>query len=580
LQKNAEQQAALLDIIGLIYDTPNNPNLWPELLESLDALALSHTAGSDSTTDNDASHEYISLLLPHFHRAITIDNEADNQYEKTAALSNILDQLPLGVILVNATNTPVTLNSRAHDFLKTSSFLRIEKDKLVANTSKDTGLLYKLIKLANQGKAQDFLMATKDNKTCALHIKQASKADIKYISDLTAIFITCTDTQRTFSSDKLMAMLHITEAEARLVSTLLDSSHNLSEAADAMNISKHTVRNQMKSILEKTNTSSQSELLKQVLRSRDAIIEGSETVETTLNSHNADNGGNNTFSTLSLYDGSELEYTEYGDPSGIPILYFHSIIHSRQTFNPFSDFIETHGLRIIAPERPGFGATSLPKRISHTAFANNIKQLTEHLGLEKFYVLGEGNGGAFALACAAILPDQVIRASVVACVPDKNFDHVREVHPFERQLHRIKQKASAKLLFTLGKVILKVLSKHDYLLRLMSSYYCPSDWTIVQSSAYRQLYQESMRNTLDHNTKGFVEDYFARIHPWDFQTQNILSHIDIWHGDSDTYTKIESAKAIADSIPNHTTYFLENHGYCIFFSHADRILEQLVCTKN
>ena len=567
-QKSAIEQAALLDIIGLIYDTPNDAKLWHELLENIDALVQVQEHKHKTSSD-----DYIEILTPHIHRAISMTDKDESKHQEYSALSNIIDQLPIGVILVDALNAPITLNSRAEAFLQKSPFLRIDKGKLVATSSKETGHLYKLIQLANQGDAQDFLMSSKDNKTCALHIMQASRTNIEHASDLTAIFITCTDTQRHFSTSELMQMLHITEAEARLVSTLLDSSHNLSEAADTLQISKHTVRNQMKSILEKTNTGSQSELLKKVLRSRDAIIESSETSETddkTLESNNTK------YTSLTLHDSSSLEYTEYGDPSGIPIMYFHGIIHSRQIFNPFSDYIETHGLRIIAPERPGFGATSLPKDISLTSFANNIKQLADHLGIEKFYVLGEGNGGGAALACADTLPKQVIRTSVVACVPDRSFDQLRKLFPFERQLHQMKQKYSKTLAIPLAKIMLKMLSKYDVFIQLMASNFHHTDRDIVLSPEYARIFQGSMRNALPYNAKGFLQDYFSRSQDWDFQTQNISGHVDVWHGDSDPYTKIESAKAIADSIPTHTTHFLENHGHYIFFSHTDKILEQLI----
>jgi hypothetical protein len=59
--------------------------------------------------------------------------------------------------------------------------------------------------------------------------------------------------------------------------------------------------------------------------------------------------------TLQLRDGRQLAYAEYGDPNGSPVMLFHGNPSSRLSWGliPGSPFRPR--LRLIAPDRPGFG---------------------------------------------------------------------------------------------------------------------------------------------------------------------------------------------------------------------------------
>src|SRR6266508_482559 len=63
---------------------------------------------------------------------------------------------------------------------------------------------------------------------------------------------------------------------------------------------------------------------------------------------------------IALPDGRALAYAEYGDPTGRPVLFFHATPGYRR--NPWTSDAELRsgGVRLIAPDRPGVGA-STPK---------------------------------------------------------------------------------------------------------------------------------------------------------------------------------------------------------------------------
>lgn len=113
---------------------------------------------------------------------------------------------------------------------------------------------------------------------------------------------------------------------------------------------------------------------------------------------------------LRLQDGRTLAWAEYGDPQGVPIFYFHGGGASLIEAGCFDRDARDGGIRLIAPSRPG-GLHSTPKPgMQPTDFAPDCAALATHLGIDKFVVTGNSNGGLFTMAVAHQLPDRVIAA--------------------------------------------------------------------------------------------------------------------------------------------------------------------------
>ena len=58
---------------------------------------------------------------------------------------------------------------------------------------------------------------------------------------------------------------------------------------------------------------------------------------------------------LMLADGRRLACAEYGDPDGLPVLALHGTPGSRLMFALADAAARSRGMRLIAPERPGYG---------------------------------------------------------------------------------------------------------------------------------------------------------------------------------------------------------------------------------
>lgn len=116
--------------------------------------------------------------------------------------------------------------------------------------------------------------------------------------------------------------------------------------------------------------------------------------------------------TVELPDGRDLGYAEAGDPDGEPGLVFHGWPNCRTFAAAFDEVGRERGLRVIAPERPGFGVSDPDPDRGLTDWPADVTALLDHLGIETAPVLGISGGGPYALACAARVPERTPRVAV------------------------------------------------------------------------------------------------------------------------------------------------------------------------
>jgi pimeloyl-ACP methyl ester carboxylesterase len=113
---------------------------------------------------------------------------------------------------------------------------------------------------------------------------------------------------------------------------------------------------------------------------------------------------------VALADGRKVQIEEYGDPSGMPALWFHGAFSSRMEAWSLDAPARDLGLRVLSLDRPGVGGSDpLPGR-TPMGYADDVRGVLDSLEIEKAAVGGLSNGGMYTMAVASRLPDRVLRA--------------------------------------------------------------------------------------------------------------------------------------------------------------------------
>ncbi len=118
--------------------------------------------------------------------------------------------------------------------------------------------------------------------------------------------------------------------------------------------------------------------------------------------------------TIQLSDGRTLAYLDTGDPEGRPVFYFHGGPGSRLEGLLFDGLNQQLGIRMIAPDRPGHGLSDFQQDRTYLDWPNDVSELADQLGMDRFAVLGWSSGGPYAAAVAHGIPQRLTVAAIVA----------------------------------------------------------------------------------------------------------------------------------------------------------------------
>lgn len=119
--------------------------------------------------------------------------------------------------------------------------------------------------------------------------------------------------------------------------------------------------------------------------------------------------------TCTLADGRTLAYAVAGDASGTPVVAHHGTPGSRLFASLLADAAAERGVRLLVPDRPGYGRSSPPPDDWHRRdWRRDVAALLDAESVERCGVLGFSGGGPYALAAAA--SDRVARVGLVGTV--------------------------------------------------------------------------------------------------------------------------------------------------------------------
>lgn len=193
-------------------------------------------------------------------------------------------------------------------------------------------------------------------------------------------------------SEKVTGILQrsfgLTSAEVGILRALL-SGKTVAQIAIAGGRADATVRSQIHSLLGKTGTRSQAELLRMTNALLQAAMIGPVAETTTARAE----GGWNSYESLRLPDGRRLDFLRLGDPQGVGFLWLPGNLSQCRLPAPAERALRSLGLMMIVPVKAGYGYSSpLPHKAEPiTTAASDISHLRRQLELGPAPLVAHGN---------------------------------------------------------------------------------------------------------------------------------------------------------------------------------------------
>lgn len=280
---------------------------------------------------------------------------------------------------------------------------------------------------------------------------------------------------------------------------------------------------------------------------------------------------------LNLSDGTKMCYAEYGKPVGIPVLLFHGNPGVRLSWRLYPDFPYLNNIRIIAPDRPGYGKTDFKKNAIEK-WPNDILELTDHLGIDKFHLFAPSGGGPYALACAWKIPHKLLSVGLFGSVGPYKKDSIIGVNKPLKILWRI-----ANPLFWLVKLQNRVMAK---MAKKDPSKLAKSFSNLELSETDKKIAQKPEIQTIfstvfpeSYLQKGIGSAYDVAVPKnWKIPLNEIQMKITIWQAEEDCLTG-KMSEHISRELLNSELIRIPNAGHLWIMENIKTVLKNLLAER-
>jgi len=271
-----------------------------------------------------------------------------------------------------------------------------------------------------------------------------------------------------------------------------------------------------------------------------------------------------------LSDKRALSYIEYGSPDGVPIFLFHGTPGSRIFGLENEPLVVEENLRIITPERPGYGLSSPMKGRSIGCFSSDIEALADYLEIQQFHVAGVSGGGPYTLACASNLSCRIFSTTLIASAAPMEMDGYFKGMFRGNKLALLMSKYAPFLLKAILKTAASYLRKKpEKVIDELRMQLCEWDVKVLDNMIIKGQYEGLVNHIREAYRQGYSAHYSDLLlvsRPWGIDYTRIKSPIFMWHGESDTLMPIHPAKKFADMLPNCKIYAIEGAGHLLLES--------------
>jgi pimeloyl-ACP methyl ester carboxylesterase len=251
--------------------------------------------------------------------------------------------------------------------------------------------------------------------------------------------------------------------------------------------------------------------------------------------------------------GRTLHVAEAGDPGGRPVIVHAGTPGGAEPIRAvWADDARARGLRLITYDRPGYGpSTPQPGRTVADAAAD-VAAVADALGLDRFATWGASGGGPHALAAAALLPERVTAAAVLASpapfdaegldwFAGQAEDNVNEHHAAVDGADALRQMLAPAREGMLA-------ARPNQMLEGMGSLLHPLDAAIMDAEVSGYLLSSSQHG-IGPGLDGWVDDDRAFVTPWGFDPRDVRVPVLLMHGVHDLFIPVTHGRWLAERIP-------------------------------
>lgn len=281
---------------------------------------------------------------------------------------------------------------------------------------------------------------------------------------------------------------------------------------------------------------------------------------------------------LPTRDSRKIAFCEYGDPRGNPLFYFHGTPGSRRealfSHNPARDF----GQRVIAPDRPGMGSSDPQPGRTLLSWPEDVVQIADQLGFDKFGVIGVSGGGPHALACSHAIPGRLEFTTIMGSwAPVAGTELAQDMAPLDQFF--LKVALVSPTLFSLPFSVFAISSRYlspSMFVKSTDSSLCEADRNLLQDENLASFFQQDVKQAFSQGVHGPAQEAIILYKDWGFNLADIRTPVMIIHGEEDKFAPKSFAEYLHRVIPDSSLEIYPHQGHRILVTAFDDLFKLIM----
>lgn len=264
-----------------------------------------------------------------------------------------------------------------------------------------------------------------------------------------------------------------------------------------------------------------------------------------------------------LRDGRDLDVVTDGD-SGPAIVFHHGTPGVGFRYAPWVRAAQHAGMRWVAISRPGYGGSTRRPGRSVADDVDDVTEVLDHLGVDRFVAVGWSGGGPHALACGARLPGRCAGVAALGGVAPYaeataagvdwmagmsagNVEEFGLAIDGEAALRPALESWREETAQVTGEQIQQITGEQD----------AASEQIEQFAEAVAATFREGVRPGID----GWLDDDLAFVRDWGFALADVAVPVSVWHGEQDRMVPVGHARFLADNLLDARRHLLAGDGH-------------------
>lgn len=271
--------------------------------------------------------------------------------------------------------------------------------------------------------------------------------------------------------------------------------------------------------------------------------------------------------TITLQDGRKLGFCDYGKPDGIPLMLFHGTPGSRvMPWLAKAAWVDEFGLRVITPERPGFGLSDPAPGRTIADWSHDVEELADYLCLDRYHVAGGSGGGPYALACAACSEQRVLSATLISSGgPPEVMRLTKDMQFGNRVVFFGARYAPFTIRYLFARMAKSINKRPEKVAAKMVAHLAKTNQGMREKDGAEgmlMMLQEAYRQ----GGRGVYTDIRLVGRDWGLDFNAIKVPVFLWHGAEDNLVPLCTGQGLAKLIPGCEAHYVPDAGHILLGS--------------